>query len=50
MEVELIKLCKPEIEMKNTDLAEKVKSLEEQLNLCHAAIKEKRKNKRREKY
>ena len=27
VEVELIKLCKPEIEMKNTDLAEKVKSL-----------------------
>lgn len=26
VEVELIKLCKPEIEMKNTDLAEKVKS------------------------
>ena len=31
VEVELIKLCKPEIEMKNTDLAEKVKSLEEQI-------------------
>ena len=45
VEVELIKLCKPEIEMKNTDLAEKVKSLEEQLNLVVLQLKKKEKTK-----
>ena len=45
VEVELIKLCKPEIEMKNTDLAEKVKSLEEQLNLVMLQLKKKEKTK-----
>ena len=45
VEVELIKLCKPEIEMKNTDLAEKVKSLEEQLNLVMLQLKETKKEK-----
>lgn len=33
VEVELIKLCKPELEMKKSDLVEKVQSLEKQLNL-----------------
>ena len=45
VEVELIKLCRPEIEMKNTDLAEKVKSLEEQLNLVMLQLKKKEKTK-----
>lgn len=33
VEVELIKLCKPELEMRNSDLIEKVSLLEEQLDL-----------------
>lgn len=48
VEVELIKLCKPEIEMKNTDLAEKVKSLEEKLNLVMLQLKETTKEEKKE--
>ena len=48
VEVELIKLCRPEIEMKNSELAEKVKSLEEQLNLVMLQLKETKKEKTKE--
>ena len=41
VEVELIKLCKPEMEMRHNDLIEKVQSLEDQLNLVMQQLKEK---------
>lgn len=40
VEVELIQLCKPKLEMKNGDLIEKVKLLEEQLNLTTKQLDE----------
>lgn len=39
VEVELIKLCKPELEMKNSDLVEKVQSLEKQLDSTKENLK-----------